>query len=383
MAVADPLRAARSPQAFGTHAAWLPRPRYRDPLDLMRAPADTVDETRYSAEDNETSTRTHRGWSSGLSEGTQMECSIDQLSAPVDSDPLLCMGAHDELGQQSWQGLRQHSLIWQEQHPHSRAPHMPETLGVRARQVPGVLAGGQMSSEECRRYGVPLGSKWADSVVLKGSASPLNDSDVERIDWEQLPAVSHAGIHAEGRTSDALPRSHNFSQREQEPESCRHEALRHHNFALRWPSSSKASLDDAKTCNLSDALLDALKSDVNQCKAMYESFNELEAQLRQIYCNELPPFERLPNWSHTHRPIHSQSGIAENLNRSKISQKANRALCLRILHLQSWLVPSGGVHISLDFNYLLNFQQSWRPRPWTSPAEQVDDVRSETEWLKP
>ena len=214
----DPLRAAQSPQATFP-ASRGPVTRRRDPLELMRVPTHFADETHYSATSSavdttmqtsyELSFRTpYREWSVGLLDGTQMESSLDQSFAPADFQPPFRMQAPDHQHDESkhWPDQRAHQSIWPRTPGETAAGRFssghafsPELGGVHG-AADGHLSGElplaeerdeeRMSPAECRRYGVPIGSKWVGDAALKRSASPQSDPRLQRIDWDQLPAVN-------------------------------------------------------------------------------------------------------------------------------------------------------------------------------------------------
>jgi len=223
----DPLRAAQSPQA-AFPASRGPVVRRRDPLELMRAPAQFADETHYSAAPSaadttlqtsyELSFRTpHREWNVGLLDGTQMESSLDQSFTPADFQPPRHMQAPDQHGgSEHWPAQRAHQSIWPRGSGemgagrfNNRHALLPELGGVHGAQAEEVRFGAStakaadghhsgelpapeecMSPAECRRYGVPIGSKWVGDDALKQPANPQVDPHLQRIDWNQLPAVN-------------------------------------------------------------------------------------------------------------------------------------------------------------------------------------------------
>lgn len=294
----------------------------------MRAPIDTFDETRYIAARSATADTTmqtscessfhapHREWSVGLLDGTQMERSIDRSFAPADSHPSLHMSAHSQFDQQeNSQELHQHSAIWPKHSgssaPRHWAPYMPRQIGAPA-EAP---TGGLMSVEECQRYGVPPGSKWADSdwadnEQAKGYTSPVVDSEVQRIDWDHLPALGNSNVISSGQ-----PFSVEVNEGLQRQESVDNGAST--DMGTRRISNSKLPWDGTNQHNVNNALLQALNSDIGQCRAMYDSFKELDVELRQVYRSHSPSNGHLPAGSQTpHRPrnLQSPSGSVENFN---------------------------------------------------------------------
>ena len=60
--------------------------------------------------------------------------------------------------------------------------------GFNVGEVP--LPGAAMTEDECRRFGLPLGSKWVNNEAVKNPISPLQDPNIHKIHWNELPVIS-------------------------------------------------------------------------------------------------------------------------------------------------------------------------------------------------
>ena len=59
--------------------------------------------------------------------------------------------------------------------------------GIHVGEMP--LPGANMTDDECRHFGIPVGSKWIDNEAVKNPISPLFDPGVNKVDWNELPVI--------------------------------------------------------------------------------------------------------------------------------------------------------------------------------------------------
>jgi hypothetical protein len=248
----DPLSAARSPEPRLSTLYARAFTDDRDPLLLMRPPPENLYESTHmqslaeshinsSHELERSSYLSQAGWGSLWEsthrDGTQMDGTSRLLDASGFADAMVLGETSKDaeiaalkaeiaalkaekrgLTLESWETLKQSLPHAKQEQPSvgasapgaqqfaslSPAQERPSAVpkgGVRFDASTGQVAGGFnvgevplpgsiMTEDECRHFGLPLGSKWVDNEAVKNPISPLQDPNIHKIHWNELPVIS-------------------------------------------------------------------------------------------------------------------------------------------------------------------------------------------------